>query len=62
MTGVIGDPAHASAELGAKLWDAVVDEVAATLRSITVDEESRSAIDPDRFHFLPRSSVPGNEN
>lgn len=33
-TGVIGDPTHASAELGARLWEAVVDSVAATLRDI----------------------------
>jgi creatinine amidohydrolase len=33
-TGVIGDPRHASAELGARLWDACVDEVAEHLRAI----------------------------
>jgi creatinine amidohydrolase len=33
-TGVIGDPTHASAELGAKLWNAVVEEVALVLQEI----------------------------
>ena len=49
-TGVIGDPTYASAELGAKLWEAVVDEVATTLQSIVGD-----SIDEDRLHFLRRS-------
>ena len=33
-TGVIGDPTHASAELGAKLWEAVVVAVASIFRSV----------------------------
>ena len=33
-TGVIGDPTHASAQLGAKLWAAIVKSVARTLREI----------------------------
>jgi creatinine amidohydrolase len=33
-TGVVGDPTHASAELGEKLWDAAVDAVAEVLRGI----------------------------
>lgn len=33
-TGVIGDPTHASAELGARLWAAIVESVARTLREI----------------------------
>jgi len=33
-TGVIGDPTHASAALGAKLWEAVVEEVALAFQSI----------------------------
>ncbi len=33
-TGVIGNATHASAALGAKLWDAVVDEVASILQRI----------------------------
>ena len=33
-TGVIGDPTHASAELGAKLWEAVVIAVASIFRSV----------------------------
>jgi creatinine amidohydrolase len=32
-TGVIGDPTHASAELGAKLWPEVVEAVALTLKA-----------------------------
>jgi creatinine amidohydrolase len=31
-TGVVGDPTHASAELGARLWEEVVEEVALLLR------------------------------
>lgn len=37
-TGVIGDPTHASAELGSRLWVAVVEEVAAVFRSIANGE------------------------
>ena len=33
-TGVIGDPTHASAELGAKLWEAAVETVASVFRSV----------------------------
>jgi creatinine amidohydrolase len=33
-TGVVGDATHASAELGAKLWDACVERVAATFAEI----------------------------
>jgi creatinine amidohydrolase len=33
-SGVIGDATHASAELGARLWDAVVDEAASILWDI----------------------------
>ena len=33
-TGVIGDPTHASAELGAKLWNTVVEVVALVLQDI----------------------------
>ena len=51
-TGVIGDPTHASAELGAKLWAEVIGEVAATLRSIAEDCEPSSPVDEDRLHFL----------
>jgi creatinine amidohydrolase len=32
-TGVIGDPTHASAELGERLWETVVEEVVLVLRS-----------------------------
>ena len=54
-TGVIGDPTHASAELGARLWEAVVDEVAATLHSIANDLEAESLLNADNLHF-PKSS------
>jgi len=33
-TGVIGDPTHASTELGARLWQAVVEDVALTFKEI----------------------------
>jgi creatinine amidohydrolase len=33
-TGVIGDPTHASAELGARLWEAMLDHVAGILRDL----------------------------
>jgi creatinine amidohydrolase len=33
-TGVIGDPTRGSAELGAKLWAAVVDHVATILKEV----------------------------
>lgn len=33
-TGVVGDATHASAELGAKLWDACVEQIAATFDRI----------------------------
>ena len=54
-TGVIGDPTHASAELGARLWKAAVDEVAAMLHSIANDPEIGGAINHDKLHFLRHS-------
>jgi creatinine amidohydrolase len=33
-TGVIGDPTEATAELGAKLWDAVIKSIADTFKKI----------------------------
>ena len=53
-TGVIGDPTHASAELGARLWEVVVDDVAATLRSIANDVQTEDLVDVDKLHFLRR--------
>ena len=53
-TGVIGDPTHASAELGAKLWEAVVEEVAATFVSIADGSGAGALVDVDRVHFLRR--------
>ena len=35
-TGVIGDPTHASAELGARLWHAVVEDVALTFKELSL--------------------------
>ena len=55
-TGVIGDPTHASAELRAKLWEAVVDEVAETLRSIAEDSGPVSPVNDNRLHFLQHST------
>ncbi len=40
-TGVIGDPTHASAELGSRLWAAVVESVATTLRTVALHTTSR---------------------
>ena len=54
-TGVIGDPTHASAELGARLWEAVVEKVAATFKSIAEDGGTPDPVDQDRLHFLKRS-------
>ena len=39
-TGVIGDPTHASAELGARLWEAAVARVARTLRTIATTADA----------------------
>ena len=50
-TGAIGDPTHASAELGANLWEAVVDAVAATLASIA-QGQAMTAVAQERLHFL----------
>ena len=36
-TGVIGNPTHVSAQLGAKLWEASVASVAKTLRNIALE-------------------------
>ena len=54
-TGVIGDPTHASAELGARLWEAVVDEVAATLHLIANNLNNADLVDTDKLHFLKPS-------
>jgi len=36
---VIGDPTHASAELGARLWHAVVEDVTLTFKGIAEKEK-----------------------
>ncbi len=54
-TGVIGDPTHANTELGARLWEAVIDEMVATLRSIANDIENTDLVDTDKLHFLKQS-------
>ena len=33
-SGVIGDPTHASVELGARLWKAIIDEVTVIFKDI----------------------------
>jgi creatinine amidohydrolase len=38
-TGVIGDPTHASTELGKELWAAVVEHVASTFKTIALNGE-----------------------
>jgi creatinine amidohydrolase len=55
-TGVIGDPTPASAELGKKLWEAVVDEVAAILCAIAEGKKNPRLDSQDRLHFLWRQS------
>jgi creatinine amidohydrolase len=35
-SGVIGDPSHASPELGAKIWDRIIDNVALSIRKLAV--------------------------
>lgn len=55
-TGVIGDPTQASAKLGKKLWTAVVEEVALTLKAIAGGKASARFISSERLHFLWRSS------
>ena len=49
---------HASAELGAKLWEAVIDSVAATLASIA-QGSAETAVVQERLHFLsaPQGSL-----
>ncbi len=37
-TGVIGDPTHASAELGRKLWEAAVEEAVQIFRTVASAE------------------------
>ena len=54
-TGVIGDPTRASAELGAKLWEAVVGAVAEVFRSIAEDGAPTGSVEADRLHFLRHS-------
>ncbi len=55
-TGVIGDPTKASAELGKKLWEAVVKEVAAIFKAVAEGKESNRLTSLDRLHFLKRES------
>lgn len=40
-TGVIGNPTQASAELGVKLWEAVVEEVAVVLKAVAEGSKSQ---------------------
>ena len=45
-TGVVGDATHASAELGARLWEAVVDEMARTFAELATADEPVVDRDP----------------
>ena len=38
-TGVVGDASHASVELGGRLWEAVVDEMARTFAALATADE-----------------------
>ena len=55
-TGVIGDPTEASAELGEKLWKAVIEEMALTFKNIAEGKERDLLISGDKLHFLRRKS------
>ena len=44
-TGVIGDPTHASAELGRKLWEAAVEEAVQTFKMVAEVEPLTEALD-----------------
>ena len=52
--GGYGDPTHSSAEIGAKLWEAVIEEVADTISSIAKDPKPEGMVDADKLHFLSR--------
>ncbi len=49
---MIGDPTHASVELGKRLWSSVVEEVSGILRDIARDGEGERLDTRDRLHFL----------
>jgi creatinine amidohydrolase len=53
-TGVIGDPTYSSAELGRKLWEAVVKEAAHIFNEIAQGRQSSKPVDSDKLHFLRR--------
>lgn len=46
-TGVIGDPTHASAELGRRLWKAAVEEAAQTLKRVAEFDPLTEALDTE---------------
>ncbi|MGZ6544697.1 MAG: creatininase family protein [Actinomycetota bacterium] len=48
-SGVIGDPTHASADLGERLWGSCVDELAKTLHELAEDVEARDEPTPPRL-------------
>ena len=54
-TGVIGDPTHARAALGAKLWEAVVEEAAVILKAVADGKKGSGLISPSRLHLLHRT-------
>jgi creatinine amidohydrolase len=55
-TGVIGDPTEASVELGKKLWEAIIEEMALVFKSIAEGKEGNRLTSQDRLHFLRRES------
>jgi creatinine amidohydrolase len=55
-TGVIGDPTQASAELGKKLWEAVVEEVSLVFKEIAQGQKHLNVVDSNKLHFLRRKS------
>ena len=55
-TGVIGDPTAASTELGKKLWEAIVEEVAGIFCAISEGKNNPRLNSMDRLHFLWRRS------
>ncbi|MGD9143603.1 MAG: creatininase family protein [Dehalococcoidia bacterium] len=54
-TGVIGDPTQSSAELGKKLWEAVVKEVSHVFNEIAQGQQSSNPVDSEKLYFLRRN-------
>jgi creatinine amidohydrolase len=47
-SGVIGDPAHSDAELGARLWEGVIQEVSLVLNAIAKGKKNRWLTKPEK--------------